>query len=154
MAQLALSEFADKMHEIMPVIIREFARRQVNELYKGKITLPQFLILEFLHREGESKMTTLAHFMNVTTAAMTGIVERLVRGGYVIRVFDPKDRRIIKIRFTSKGSELVKKINQQRRRMIIKIFGRISQVEREDYLRILMHIKDILTQKKEKEAKS
>ena len=54
MPQLSLTEFADKIHEIMPVIIREFARRQVDELRKGKITLPQILILDFLDKKGES----------------------------------------------------------------------------------------------------
>jgi DNA-binding MarR family transcriptional regulator len=144
MSRVSLLEFADKLNEVMPVIIKEFSRRQVNELYKGKITLPQFLVLEFLHSSGESKMTGLANFMSVTTAAMTGIVERLVRDGYVVRVFDPEDRRIIKIKLTAKGSGLVKKILTQRRHMIIKIFGRISKTERKEYLGILMHIKDIL----------
>ena len=144
MLQESLLEFANKINEVMPVIIREFARRQANELYKGKITLPQFLVLDFLNRQGESQMTHLANFMHVTTAAMTGIVERLVRDGYAVRVYDIKDRRIIKVQLTSKGNELVKRINQQRQRMIIKIFGNISEADRKDYLRILMQIKDIL----------
>lgn len=146
---LPLPEFADRLNEIMPVIIKEFARRQTNELYKGKITLPQILVMEFLIREGECKMKTLAHFMRVTTPAMTGIVERLVKYGYCVRAFDPQDRRIVKIRLTPKGAELVKKINFQRRRMMINIFGKISETDRRDYLRILLQIKEILTKEKE-----
>jgi len=149
MSRLSLLEFTDKMNEIMPIVIREFARRQINELYKGKITLPQFLILELLQREDESKMKDLAGFMKVSTAAMTGIVERLVKYGYVLRTYDAQDRRIIRIKITSKGTDLVKKINQQRRRMIINIFGKISEGERQDYLKILMRVRDILTQEKE-----
>lgn len=145
MSTLSLSEFADKMSEIMPWIIKEFARRQTNDLYKGKITLPQFLILDFLARENEPKMTALAHFMHVTTAAMTGIIDRLVRDGYVLRGHDSKDRRIVKIRLTAKGAELVKKVYKQRRQMIIDIFGRISEADRQDYLRILKQIKEVLT---------
>ena len=146
MRELSLSEFADRLNEIMPVVIKEFSRHQVNELYRGKITLPQFLILNFLSQQNESRMTDLAHFMHVTTAAMTGIVDRLVRDNYALRAYDPKDRRIIKINLTPKGSLLVKKINQQRRRMIINIFGRISENDRRDYLRILRQIKDILSE--------
>ena len=146
MVQDSLLEFADKMNQVMPVIIKEFAKRQANELYKGKITFPQFLISEFLSSHTDSKMTDIAHFMGVSTAAATGIVERLVKYGYVLREFDPKDRRIIKIKLTAKGAELVKKINQQRREMIIKIFGKISEMDRQDYLRILTQIKNILTQ--------
>lgn len=142
MGELSLPEFADKMNQIMPVIIKEFSRRQFNQL--GQITLPQFLILGFLHKEGESKMTGLAHFLHVSTPAMTGIIDRLVRDGYAARESDPEDRRIIKIRITLKGNQLVKKVMEQRSKMVIKIFGRISEQDRKDYLRILLQIKDIL----------
>lgn len=144
-AQESLSQFANKMNEVMPVLLREFSRRQENELYKGKITLPQFLILDFLSRQGQCQMNHLANFMHVTTAAMTGVIERLVRDGYAARVYDAKDRRIIKVRLTNKGNELVKRINRQRQKMIIKIFGNISEADCRNYLRILMQIKEILT---------
>lgn len=145
MPHLSLSEFADRINEIMPVIMKEFSRRQANELYKGKITLPQFLVLESLNRDGAIKMSELAHFMHVSTAAMTGIVDRLVRDGYAVRVFDELDRRVIKIKLMPRGSSLVKKINEQRGQMIIKIFGKICEKDRSEYLHILSQIKDILT---------
>lgn len=142
---LSVHEFADRMNEVIPLIIKGFSKRQTNELCKGKITLPQFIILDFLDRRGELRMTDLAHFMDVTTAAMTGVIERLVRYGYVERIFEPDDRRIIKIRPTAKGDVLVKKINQQRRQLIIDVFGNVSEHDRGEYLRIIIQIRDILT---------
>lgn len=151
MPGFSLGEFADKLNEIMPVIVKEFLKKQANEL--GKLTLPQFFILDYLTRQGESKMTDLALFLGVTTAAMTGIVERLVKNKFVQRIYEPEDRRIIKIKPTTKGLELVKKINLQKRQMIIKTFGRISQKEREDYLNVLIRIHNILTKKDTVELK-
>jgi len=148
MSTIPLAEFADRLSEIMPTVMQEFARRQTNELFKGKITLPQFLVLNFLSQQQESKMTVMANFVGVTTAAMTGIIERLVKYGYCLRVFVPDDRRIIKVRLSSRGADLVRKVNQQRRQMIIKIFGRISEAERREYLKILLRIKEILTNTK------
>ena len=145
MQQLSLPEFADKINATMPVIAREFIRRQTNELYKGKITLPQCLILEFLHSEKDSTMTHLARLMRVSTAAMTGIVDRLVREGYIVRTYDAGDRRIIKVKLTVKGQDVVRKINEQKRQMVIKTFGKISERDRQEYLRILIRIKDILS---------
>lgn len=144
---LSLSEFADKMNEVMPSLIREFARRQANELYKGKITLPQFLVMDFLNEKGESKMTGLADFMHVSTAAMTGTVERIIKYDYAQRVYDPGDRRIIRIKLTGKGAALVRKVNRQRHKMIVDIFGRISAHEREEYLNILKRIRSVLTER-------
>ncbi|MBP7216134.1 MAG: MarR family transcriptional regulator [Candidatus Omnitrophica bacterium] len=141
-----LLEFADKMNEILPVIMKEFTRHQANELSKGAITLPQLLMLDFIHERGECKMKDLAIFMKVTTAGVTGVVDRLVRDGYVERRVDEHDRRIIKVSLTKKGNAVFKKISEQRRKMVIAIFGRISEQDRHDYLRILMQIRNILLQ--------
>lgn len=146
MREITLSQFADKINEIMPEIFKSFVRRQTNELFKGKITLPQLFILDLLHKKGACKMTDIAHSLNVTTAAATGIVDRLVKYGYVERVYEPLDRRIIKINFTTKGVRLLTKINQQKRQMTIDTFGQISQSERESYLKILTRIHDILVE--------
>ncbi|MDD4955694.1 MAG: MarR family transcriptional regulator [Candidatus Omnitrophica bacterium] len=143
---LSVETFAGRLNEIMPVIVKEFTARFTKELHKNKITLPQFLVLEFLSRGGSSKMTELANFMNVTTAAMTGIVDRLVRDGYLKRVADCNDRRIIKVKLTDDGNVIVKKINERKRQMFIKVFGRISEEDRERYLTILKQIKDVLVE--------
>ncbi len=145
MAGISISEFADRVTEIMPFIMREFLRQQAKEFYKTRITIPQFAILEYLNREIEPKMTDISKMLKVTTAAVTGIVDKLVKDGYVTRKSDPDDRRIIKIKITAKGNDLIKKMLEYRRQMVIKIFGKISEKDREDYLRILTNIKDHLT---------
>lgn len=145
MSNLTLPDFADKLNEVMPVLMREFARMQPAEVYKGKVTLPQIIILQHLIPQEPVRMTDIANFMKVSTAAATGIIERLVKSGYVARVFDQKDRRIIKIEITPKGLALMKKLAHDRRNMVIKIFSRISEEDRDNYLRILMNIKNVLS---------
>jgi len=144
MTTVTLSEFADKMDEIMPVIMKEFLRHQMREFYKTRLTMPQFVVMTILERNGESKMTDLARFINVTTAATTGLIDRLVRDGYAQRMHDPKDRRIIKAALTAKGQKTVRTMLEKRRQLTMKIFGMVSQKEREEYLKILMHIRDHL----------
>ena len=150
MVGISIADFAQKMNQIMPEIMKGFARRQHNDVYKGKITLPQLLILEQLSRQGVSKMTDLARYMKVSTAASTGIVQRLVLLGYVQRENDQRDRRIVRIKLSSKGTELLKKISQQRTQSVINIFGQISENDRGEYLRILMQVKDILDREEDK----
>ncbi len=144
MAAMPLHEFADKLNTLSTLIMKEFGRRFQDQIYKGKITLPQFIILKFLEDNGSACMTELARFMNVTTAAMTGIVARLVRAGYVRRETGVKDRRIIRIVPTAKGEDLISKIHEERRKIYIDIFGRIPENDREEYLRILNTLKDTL----------
>jgi len=141
---MSLGEFADSINDIMPVMIKEFSRRQASEVYKGKITLPQFLILGFLYNSGDSNMSGIARYMSVTTAAMTGMVDRLERYGYVKREHKPDDRRIININLTLKGKDLVEKINTKRREMIVDVFGKVSEQDRSDYLRVLTKVRNVL----------
>ncbi|MDD5120545.1 MAG: MarR family transcriptional regulator [Candidatus Omnitrophica bacterium] len=149
MTGISITDFARKIEIIMPEIVRGFARRQHDDIFKGKITLPQLLILDILNTQGPSKMTDLAKKMKVTTAASTGIVQRLVVQGYVTREYDEKDRRLIMIKISAKGSEMLKKINQQRTQQITRIFRQISEGDRSEYLRILLQVKDILDKEEE-----
>lgn len=142
MAELSLSQFSDKVDEIMPAIMRNFVKHQTEEYYKLKITMPQFVVMDFLHRAGECKMSDIAKSINVTTAAMTGLIDRLVRDGYVIRSNDPEDRRIVNIKLTLKGTRVVVNMIEKRKEVTINMFRAISAEERKQYLDILMHIKD------------
>jgi DNA-binding MarR family transcriptional regulator len=142
MSGLSLGEFSNRVSELMPVISRQFLKYQTSDFYKMKITLPQFVMLDIIARHGELCMSELAHHMNVTTAAITGIVDRLVRDSYIVRTSDPKDRRIVRVKLTAKGASIVHKTNEQRKKMMMDMFEVISQEEREEYLKILMHIRD------------
>ncbi|MES5819082.1 MarR family transcriptional regulator [Streptomyces sp. RG80] len=50
-------------------------------------------------KAGEDLLTAgdLAEHAHVTTGAMTGILNRLERGGFITRVPDPKDRRRVRV---------------------------------------------------------
>lgn len=142
MNTLSLDMFVDKVGEIMPSLSREFLKNQTIDFYKVKLTFPQCFMLDMLDRSGELNMTDLAKSMNVTTAAMTGVADRLVRDSYVVRASDPKDRRVIKIRLTVKGKKAVRMIHEHRRQMLLKLFGVLSVSERKEYLRLLTKIKE------------
>lgn len=144
MANISLAEFADKLNELMPKIARGFLKNQDNDLLKGKITVAQLFVLCFLSRNSEVTMSEIANYLEVSTAAATGIVDRLVKSAYLARVYSEQDRRIIKIKLTVKGQDLVEKIVKQKKQRIMDIFGKISDKERDDYLRILMRIHEII----------
>lgn len=149
MTPIPLPEFADKLSRLMPEIARGTLRREAVELSSGHITLPQFFILNMLEKEDALRMTDIARILGVTTAAATGIVDRLVKSSYAVRVYDTRDRRIIKIRLSPQGRELVQRINKRKKHNIIEIFGRIPSEDRDSFLKILMRVHEIVTQKKD-----
>ncbi|QBF33020.1 MarR family winged helix-turn-helix transcriptional regulator [Thalassococcus sp. S3] len=69
-------------------------------------TLPRFDVMAALsrHRDG-LKMSQLSGVLRVSNGNVTGIVDRLVEDGFVIRVPVAGDRRASAVRLTRKGEE-------------------------------------------------
>ena len=149
MAPVPLPQFAEQISRLMPEIARSTLRREAMQLSCGHITLPQFFILNMLESQEQAKMTDIARALGVTTAAATGIVDRLVRSAYAQRVYDDSDRRIINIRISPKGRDLVQRINRHKKQNIIEVFGKIPSGDREVFLKILMRVHEIVTQRNE-----
>lgn len=144
MSELSLSQFADAVSEIMPIVAREFFKHEKSGFVEMNMTMPQFLVLVLLHKHGKSSMSYVASELGVTTAAMTGVVERLVRDGFIDREHDKDDRRVVNITLTPKGSKSTKAILENRKKMIMNMFSSISQEDRGKYLEILTRIRDSL----------
>ena len=78
-----------------------------SKLNHGKISFPQFFLLAYLSSEEYLTMSDIAKKMGHSTAAATGLVDRLERLNYVERMHAAEDRRKIMVRITHKGTELV-----------------------------------------------
>ncbi|WP_419911419.1 MarR family winged helix-turn-helix transcriptional regulator [Hoeflea sp.] len=69
-------------------------------------TLPRFDVLAALYRESDGmKMSALSAALMVSNGNVTGIVERLVSDGLVVRVPVSGDRRAMIVQLTDKGRE-------------------------------------------------
>jgi DNA-binding MarR family transcriptional regulator len=78
-----------------------------SELSKGNLSFPQFFLLTYLSSEDYLTMSAIAKKMGHSTAAATGLVDRLEKLGFVERVHAAEDRRKIMVRITSEGSAIV-----------------------------------------------
>jgi DNA-binding MarR family transcriptional regulator len=68
------------------------------------LTLPQFDVLAAVARRHEGlTMTGLSRYLMVSNGNVTGIVDRLVNDGWLMRVEIPGDRRARRVRLTPRG---------------------------------------------------
>ncbi len=84
-----------------------------SELNRGNISFPQFFLLAYLSSEDYLTMSDIAKKMGHSTAAATGLVDRLEKLKYVERVHAAEDRRKIMVRITQKGTELVARMRRE-----------------------------------------
>ena len=77
------------------------------ELTKGKVSYPQFFLLTYLAEEECLSMSNIAKMMGHSTAAATGMVDKLQELGHLKRYTAAADRRKIMVRITEQGRNLV-----------------------------------------------
>ncbi len=80
------------------------------ELAQGKVSYPQFFLLTYLTGEDSLTISSIARMMGHSTAAATGMVDKLEEMGYVTRFQASADRRKTMVRITQEGSELVERM--------------------------------------------
>jgi DNA-binding MarR family transcriptional regulator len=98
------------------------------ELNRGNLSYPQFFLLTYLCNEEYLTMTDIAAKMGHSTAAATGLVDRIEKLGYVERVHASEDRRKIMVRITSKGVEFV---SHMRKEIATDLAGILSSMDEE-----------------------
>ncbi len=83
------------------------------ELNKEKLSFPQFFLLAYLSSEEFLAMSDIAHKMGHSTAAATGLVDRLEKLNFVERKQAADDRRKIIVRITDVGVKMVAKMRKE-----------------------------------------
>lgn len=99
--RIKLSQSIAKM---MPNIIQGV---HIGFLVKKNLTHTQFFVLVAIHSNKRPAMRTLSDNLKVSMPTMTGIIERLVKGGYVKRIPHPQDRRQVLVELTPQGSGII-----------------------------------------------
>ena len=137
MSELRLDEFGDRMIKLVPKLKIELGCYENSTLTRRDITTTQLLVLECLSTCGHCKMHTLVDALKVKFSAVTAIIDRLVKTGFVTREHGKEDRRTVFVALSAKGKKVLSEVYQQRRKAFMQVFSRVSAKEREEYLTIL-----------------
>src|SRR5688572_20209188 len=92
---------------------REFLLNLSRELNRDNISFAQFFLLGYLATSKDLTMTDIARKMGHSTAAATGLVDRLEKLGYMERTHAVDDRRKVMVRVTAKGLDLVSRLRDE-----------------------------------------
>lgn len=92
---------------------REFLLNLSRELNRDNISFAQFFLLSYLATSKDLTMTDIARKMGHSTAAATGLVDRLEKLGYMERTHAVDDRRKVMVRVTPKGLGLVSRLRDE-----------------------------------------
>ncbi len=90
---------------------RQFAQSQLKEA-NIDITIDQWLVLSTIVEQPGISQTDIAEYVFKDSASVTRIIEKLVEQKYLKRNFHETDRRMISLKVTIKGIDIIRKVNR------------------------------------------
>ncbi|MCJ7433652.1 MAG: MarR family transcriptional regulator [Anaerolineales bacterium] len=90
------------------------------------LSMPQFSILMQLHHKGPCGMSEVSDRFDITAAAASQLVDKLVHAGYLERTEDPNDRRAKLLTLSTKGGELIQHGTEERYRWMDNLAATLS----------------------------
>jgi len=135
-----LHEFVKEVISIAQPLHSAMVKSHPPFLAKGKISFTQMVILELVKIKKECKMSDISDTMRVTRGAITGIVDRMIKGGLIKRQRSEKDRRVVYVILSIKGRDIASRILKFKETMLSGMFKGLSEKERMQYLYLLKKI--------------
>ena len=127
---------AERLADIFTSLQRNFMLTLSQNLQRGDVSFPQYFLLGFLALKGELTMTEIAKKMGHTTAAATGLVDRLEKLGHVARGHAKNDRRKILVKITPSGEGIVSEVRDDMVGNLLKMMEHLEPDEQRMWVAI------------------
>jgi DNA-binding MarR family transcriptional regulator len=95
-------------------------------LLREGVSMAQVHIMYTVERHGEMTMSQLADVLNVSDSNATGLVDRMAERGFVQRDRVPEDRRVVVVRVTEAGQQLLGEVDALSDKILRSVLGRLD----------------------------
>jgi DNA-binding MarR family transcriptional regulator len=117
-------------------LIEGDVRRRLRERFD--VTLPRFDLMAQLDKAPDGMtLSDLSKRMMVSNGNLTGLVDRLVVSGHIVRTVSPTDRRATVISLTDSGRAEFRTMAAEHELWIADLFGDLTARDRDDLMRLL-----------------
>lgn len=106
-------------------IVRQVSR--ILDFEEESLSLQEIRIIEYVGEVSKSTMGHLCERFPLPASTATRYVDKLVKGGYLLRERLETDRRQVQIRLSQKALQLLKKRTDRRNGFFQKMFAQLTQ---------------------------
>ncbi|MGW6300054.1 MarR family winged helix-turn-helix transcriptional regulator [Peribacillus butanolivorans] len=96
-------------------------------LSEYKITIPQFLALQWLFEAGDMTIGELSTKMFLAFSTTTELIDRMEKHQLVQRVKDEKDRRVVRIHLLEEGERIIEEVIKKRQQYLSGVLVNFSE---------------------------
>jgi MarR family transcriptional regulator, organic hydroperoxide resistance regulator len=115
-------------------------RQRMMQCHTGELHMGQIHALLLIQEREGITMKELASLLHVTSPSATAFADRLVRLGYVERMRDPENRRVVRLRILPKGTDMLASKMAERRRIFTEILGILPESDQRILAEILRKV--------------
>jgi len=130
----------ENMLRMVSIIIRKRGR---DILGNFNVTPPQLNALNFL-RHGILTMGELGQKMYLACSTATDLIDRMERNGLIQRERDTSDRRVIRLKMTNKGNEVIEEVLNARKRYLAGVLSKVAPEDRQALVHNLHKIYELM----------
>ena len=131
------SQISKSLREWVEVITHRTMRDQSRYVKSLGFSMPQFFLLMQVYHKKNCGISDLSEHMEITTAAASQTVEKLVQSGLLERAEDPTDRRAKQVTLSPKGRDLIERSLAERFRWVDDLEKRLSREDRIKVVEVL-----------------
>jgi DNA-binding MarR family transcriptional regulator len=142
----AFDDFEKKIMEVKDFYIEFFKKTLVmnGKESDSDFTLSEIKALAAFRGDKNYTMGELSNNAQVAMPSMTEMIDKLEGHGMAERYRDANDRRVVKVRLTSKGKKLRKEFMQKRLKDMKELFGKLNKQELDELIASLRRARHIL----------
>ncbi len=96
-----------------------------------------FETLRFIKEEGKPTMSEVADYLKIAAPSATDIIDGLVKGGFLLRTFEVRDRRKVLLSLSAKVKRLIADSLKKRSFAFAGVIAPLSATDRRELARIL-----------------
>jgi DNA-binding MarR family transcriptional regulator len=123
-------QFSQAIRSWMDVFMHRSMRGWGSFAKSTGLSMPQFSILMQLHHKGVCGLSDISERFDISNAAASQLVDKLVQSGLIQREEDPHDRRAKLLNLTDKGKALIQQGIEERYRWVDQLAENLTVEER------------------------
>lgn len=131
------SQLIQTIRQFMDIAMHHSMRERAHFAKATGLSMPQFGILMQLHYRKDCGVSDISERFDITSAAASQLVDKLVQSGLIQRQEDPSDRRAKLLNLTEKGREFIQQGMEERYRWVNQLAGKLNAEEREKVIEAL-----------------
>ena len=112
-----LQIYMQRWEDVFQSMIRRLHKELAKNLVEG-ITGSQVFVMKKIYDRGRSTVSDVAEDLCVSLSAITSLVDKLCKVGYVKRQRDENDRRLVWLELTPNGNDILGTCLRSRRQVV------------------------------------